>query len=655
MKRILIFLGIIFASFLLISCDDKTDPDPTVSPSPSETIDPTVDPTVDPTTTEPTATEPTATEPTATEPTGGSTEPSQPDPTEVPSGTVDPSNVVLVAPDKLTHYVGSLFNPFGEFYAFNSQTNEPLTVVEGDSNYNLNFAFDGYFIEVFVEESPSVKAIIELTVIELSEEDKIPETLTTDPIEITFWHSNGQVIEDALKGYATDFENMMRAEGYNITVNVDKPASTYDDLRTTFISAIKGAELPNLVQNYPDHVVEYNNNGVIASLSPYIFHPFYGMGDEPDESIYDILEAYRYENRSNNLIGDYLSLPFNKSTEVAAYNKTFFDAVLKGRPMPDTWQDLFALIDDILDIKDDMIDDISFRWQAAGKPLTSAELQEVKDQFVPFTYDSMGNAFITLTRQWGGEYTSRDPVTGKGQVKFINPNTTEMLNFFAEDSGRTFTVPQFWGVDYANNVSFKGTTIFSVGSTGGVRYNTPVENGVELYEIGIMPVPYDKYNPSSRQVIQQGTNISLTNTGTAQQKLASWLFLKYITSKDVQADFGIVTGYSPVRNSSYETEAFQTYLLNADVELGDNYQAEGLSQAAYKTAYENKVKAMASRAASQQRQYAFYDEAFIGSSKAREEVGNAFERVMLYTGSDLATTINNALQAAKEETEKIID
>ena len=74
--------------------------------------------------------------------------------------------------------------------------------------------------------------------------------------------------------------------------------------------------------------------------------------------------------------------------------------------------------------------------------MTPQDIQKAKDEFVPFTYDSVSNAFISLTRQFGGQYTSRDPLTGKGQVDFINPNTIRMLNFFADDRGRTFTVPQ---------------------------------------------------------------------------------------------------------------------------------------------------------------------------------------------------------------------
>lgn len=558
-------------------------------------------------------------------------------------------NAVINGPSVVTYYLGSTeFDPLRDFSAIDEDTNEELDIFVSRKAYRLIPGTYEYYVAVVSD--PGIERRVSLTI---KPQANIPNALPSSEVEILMWHSNGSTIENKLKEYAEDFEDLMRRQGYNIKVVIEKPASTYDDLRSTVVNAIKGAELPNLVQNYPDHVVEYDNNGVIESLAPYIFHPIHGLDpNDPTEALDDIVEAYRNENKSNNLIGDYLSLPFNKSTEVAVYNKTFFDAVLKGRPFPETWQDLFALTDDIMAIKDEQIDLIASRWAAAGNAMSADDIRKSKEEFVPFTLDSMGNAFITLTRQFAGKYTSRNPVTGKGTVEFVNDQTKRMLEYFATQEG--FTVPQRWGVDYANNVSLKGTTIFSVGSTAGLRYNVPVENGYKLYEIGVASVPYDNQNPSSRTAIQQGTNISLTTSGTPEQKLASWLFLKYITSSEVQADFGIVTGYSPVRHSSFETQMFKDYLASADKEIKDSYSAAGLSASAYKIDFEETIKAMGSVVAEQQKNFMFYDEAFIGSSQAREAVGNAFERVMLYEGSNIKAEIEAALLAAKEEAERVI-
>ena len=73
----------------------------------------------------------------------------------------------------------------------------------------------------------------------------IPDTLTSDPITIELWHSNGSSVETALNDYADDFMALYP----NITVNIVKSGANYDELRENVINAIKGGQLPNIVQN----------------------------------------------------------------------------------------------------------------------------------------------------------------------------------------------------------------------------------------------------------------------------------------------------------------------------------------------------------------------------------------------------------------------
>lgn len=567
------------------------------------------------------------------------------------------SNLVLVAPNAITYYIGSkAFNPLEEVRAYVSGTGEAVDVEITSDDYTTRVPGEYSFVVSTLEaDGIPVEKTIKLVV---KAKADIPTDLSkTEPIEITLWHSNGTTIEEELIKYGDDFEALMSQQGYNVTVNIVKNGATYDEIRTNMVNALKGGKLPNIIQNYPDHVVEYEANGAISSLTPYIYHPIHGYDEnDPSEMFTDILESYRQEQRATNDNGDYLSLPFNKSTEVVVYNKLLFDAVLKGAPFPDTWQELFELYPEIMSVKDQIIDQIAQRWAASGSPLTAGDIQKAKTDFVPFTYDSSDNAFITLVRQFGGSYTSRGS-DGVGRLEFDNAITKDMLNFFGnKEGGKMFTVPANWEVGYANAVSTKGTTVFSVGSTGGLRYNNPVNEGFELYEVGVAPIPYDQYSPESRSVIQQGTNMSLTTQGTAQEKLASWLFIKYLTSAEIQSKFGIVTGYSPIRNSVYETdEAYAAYLAEADTVMESSYIEQGLTKNEYTSLYELKLKAMGARAAAEQRQYQYFDTPFIGSSAARDAVGVAFDRVILANANaDLAKEIRDAIAYAIAEANKTI-
>ena len=46
----------------------------------------------------------------------------------------------------------------------------------------------------------------------------------------------------------------------------------------------------------------------------------------------------------------------------------------------------------------------------------------------------------------------------------------------------------------------------------------------------------------------------------ALKKEASWAFLQYLTSADVQADFAAGTGYVPSNTASVDSESYQTLL-----------------------------------------------------------------------------------------------
>ena len=475
----------------------------------------------------------------------------------------------------------------------------------------------------------------------------IPDTLTSDPITIDLWHSNGSTVENALKLYAEDFNVIYP----NVTVNIIKNGNNYDELRQNVINAIRGGQIPNIVQNYPDHVMEYINNEALISLTPYIMHETFGYNSAVEsESFTDILLSYRQENSQYTTDGEYYSLPFNKSTEVMIYNKTMFDILIADGvidEMPTTWQGLFAVADDLMLIKDDVIDDITTKFNSPSAILSihkdAEQIQAIKDNFVPITYDSPANAFITLTRQWDGDYTAIDSQRN-GLILFDNDGTRSMLSYFFDNRDTAFTLPGIWGIEYASDAFKTGQTAVTFGSTGGARYNTPnIIDGESVFEFGVAPMPYNADMPESRTAIQQGTNMSITTTGNDQDKLASWLFLQYLTSNDVQLDFALKTGYSPVRKTCYDDPIYVLFRDGKDA-AGNDLAGEAL------------MKSRAANAAALQSDYLYFDQAFIGSSNTRAAVEEAFERVILgaVDGTTKQEIIDNAIAAAKSDSERVL-
>jgi multiple sugar transport system substrate-binding protein len=87
-------------------------------------------------------------------------------------------------------------------------------------------------------------------------------------------------------------------------------------------------------------------------------------------------------------------------------------------------------------------------------------------------------------------------------------------------------------------------------------------------------------------------------------------------------DWAINTGYLPVRTSAYLQPTISSILNNP-----------------------NNPIAITALAAYQQSAYFFYDPAFVGSSRARTQVGLALERIMLGDGN-IAAALEDAYNEA---------
>lgn len=559
-----------------------------------------------------------------------------------------------------TYYIGSKpYDPIAGVTAMDAEDGDLTDAIVVKGTYSTTRA--GRFT-ITVEVVDSDEAVSSQTIsLTVKAAVAIPETLSTAPVTLTIWHSNGSTIENALKQYAASFQ----VKYPNVTVNVVKNGANYDEMRQNVINAIRGGQLPNIIQGYPDHVMEYIDNNAVIPVTPYIHHPVHGYADTAKDSFWDIQLNYRYENSQYTADGEYYSIPFNKSTEVVIYNKTLFDAMIADgviTEFPKTWQDLIAIAPQIRQRSGAEIDRIMAIYNQSvntSHHKTPVQVAEIKSKFMPVTYDSESNAFITLIRQWGGLYTGIDN-NRQGTILFDNAAARSMLGYFY-DNRNNFSVPSIWGttVNFASDVFKLGQAAVTIGSTGGAYYNSPdkiiladntpntLDDNQRAYpfEVGVVPMLYNKDMPQNAAAIQQGTNFSLANIGTDQQKLWSWYFLKHMSSYDVQLDFVQKTGYQPVRTSVYSDPGYVRFMDGKGLnQQGVEFNLEG----------QDLVRSLASRAAALQANLLFYDQAFVGSSKTREAVGITFERVILSTSSERTKEIDDAIAYAVAEANRVL-
>ncbi|MEA4821878.1 MAG: extracellular solute-binding protein, partial [Erysipelotrichales bacterium] len=212
------------------------------------------------------------------------------------------------------------------------------------------------------------------------------DTLKATTTTIKFWHPFGSSTEAALQNVVADFET---AYPY-IDVELETKGG-YDNLKQAVTLEIPTGNTPNVVLGYPDHFAEYLAGEVLVPLNDFIDAKDSAIGLDDFDDIY---ANYMVENQQF-YEGYTFGLPFNKSTEVLTYNKTFFDA--HNLEVPETWAEYRSVSEQILTIVEGVLNSATKIDAASGLDFSGVTL----DTFYPASYDSAANMFITITRQWG--------------------------------------------------------------------------------------------------------------------------------------------------------------------------------------------------------------------------------------------------------------
>lgn len=423
-------------------------------------------------------------------------------------------------------------------------------------------------------------------------------------VVVSFRIPFGTAIENKIREFADEFQVLYPS----VTIELEV-VSGYDEMKSATIQDINGGVVPTMTVGYPDHFAEYLISKAIVSLDKFIADPNVGY---TTEELADFLPGYVTENRQFDKKGTYVGLPFNKSTEALYYNVEFFQEF--GLEVPKTWDEMDALCAQVMEIVKTLEDD-QYSW--LGKIKTNLG----NGEFIPCLYDSGGNLFTTIIHQFGGKYTESIYKSNglvdvqRGTLKFNTSNEAfEAMEYLQGLAKKGYvSMPDALELTYGSYAYNVGKAIMNIGSTGGSGYYADA-----ICTTGVAPLPYK--TEDHKNVIQQGTNVCIMAQASDLEKLAAWLFIKYMLQPEKTADFAMTTGYMPVRQSAYELQDYIDWL-------------EGPTNAA-------KVHKATSQYASEGWEY-FVDAAWAGSSTVRNECETAMIQIMVN-----ATDISQALQDA---------
>ncbi|MCM3766803.1 ABC transporter substrate-binding protein [Neobacillus niacini] len=337
------------------------------------------------------------------------------------------------------------------------------------------------------------------------------------PVTIEFWHAMTGGLEKTLQTMTEEFNDSQS----NITVKLVNQG-TYDDLNKKLMAAAKSHTSPAMAQAYGDWMQDYINNELITDLTPYIQNKTVGWSEA---ELNDIVKVFREENTWNN---KFYGVPFNKSTEILFYNTDMFKE--NNLTVPTTWDEL----------------------EKAAQTLTKGNVVGMGFE------NAIGLNFPTWVQQAGGKFVdvdsqkvTFDTAEGKKALTFLNDmiNNKKIARLAGEDK-------------YMSDPFTRGDVGMYIGSSAGISFVSSSAQGKINWATA--PLPGDKV--ASTQF--QGTNLVVFDSAEDQQKLASWEFMKFLSSKEQTIFWAKNTGYVPVRESALKDPEWLKY-----IEENPNYAA----------------------------------------------------------------------------------
>ena len=355
-------------------------------------------------------------------------------------------------------------------------------------------------------------------------------------VTITFAHTMGAKLKEVLDFYIGEFNKLYP--------NIHIEHSSYggwSDIAGQINTEIAGDNQPNIAYCYPDHVAGYNVAKAVVQLDDLIESTIEVTRADgtteilglTQEQIDDFIDGFYTEGVQ---YGDGLmyTMPLSKSTEVLYYNKTFFEE--NNLTVPTTWDEMEEVCKKIL---------------------------EIDPSCIPLGYDSENNWFITMCEQMKLPYTS---ATGD-HFLFNNDDCKNFVKEIREWHQAGYVTTEAIYGSYTSGLFTELDKTIShsymcVGSSGGAGYQIPAD---EAFEVGIASIP--QADSTNRKVISQGPSLCILKSGkfSDQQILASWLFVKYLTTNlEFQGEFSMKSGYMPVLESVQQNEVYAEWLGSAD-------------------------------------------------------------------------------------------
>jgi len=331
-----------------------------------------------------------------------------------------------------------------------------------------------------------------------------------DPVTISLWHNYGGQMKNIMDELVDEFNRTVGKEkGIVINITSISGSATLHEKLSMAANGDPGApELPDITTAYPKTALILANKGLLADFNTYFT-----------------------EKELSNYVPDFLNegiikddklyvFPVAKSTEVLFVNKTIFDRFLKDTGI--TMESL-GTFEGIVHAADEY-----YKW-SGGKMF-----------FMP---DSLFNLAQIGFEQLGDQFIVNE------RLNLTSDSFNKIWNFYYKSALKgSFAV--FDG--YSSDLAKTGEIICSLGSTAGILFYpstvTYLDNTTEEIDYEILPYPV--FDGGKKVAIQRGGGMCVIKS-SKQKEYGATLFIKWLTSPEINLKFTLSTGYLPVTNEAF--------------------------------------------------------------------------------------------------------
>ncbi len=327
---------------------------------------------------------------------------------------------------------------------------------------------------------------------------------------ITYWHqySDGSAQGNTIAGLIQQFNE---TNEWGITVDALFQGG-YNDLAELMTAAIVSGELPNLVAGYANNAASYYADNAAVDINQYLNDPTWGLTAEQLADFNTVLLEF------NTVDGALLAWPNQASAQVLAVNMTLLEELGYDAP-PATLEEFQEVV-----------------CASANSTGPNGEARQ------GFGVSGDSSLFESFVAGQGGVIFDGETFNFEG-----NEPVVSVLQSFQDmyNEGCIYIPAERFGDQADFNLGLN--PIYSTSTAGFTFIITGFEeSGVEADWV-VAPFPHSTDAP----VVQVFVPSVVIVPSTPEEQLASWLFLRYLTSAEPAATWSAGSGYfNPVLSTS---------------------------------------------------------------------------------------------------------